>query len=99
MVDITPLSDTLAPLAAAYAAQPQVTAVVYAGSRSMELADPASDTDIYVYVTAPLPLGAQADIARGPRVELDNRFFEPGDEWLDKWEPRLSVTMISVMNK
>jgi len=83
MTDITPLSDTLARLAAAYAAQPQVTAVVYAGSRSMELADPASDTDIYVYVSAPLSLEARADIARGPRFELDNRFFEPGDEWLD----------------
>jgi hypothetical protein len=77
------MSDRLARLAADYAAQPRVAAVACAGSRTTGLAGSGSDTDVYVYVTAALPLAVRESIARGPRVEVDNRFFEPGDEWLD----------------
>jgi len=83
MTDQAAHGDPLERLAAAYAEHAQVTAVACAGSRATQLADAASDTDIYVYITAPISLAARAEIARGPRVELDNRFFEPGDEWLD----------------
>lgn len=74
-------------LAAAYGAQPVVTAVVLGGSRGAGAADAGSDLDLYVYATAPLPPGAREAIARagsaGGRVSVGNAFFEPGDEWID----------------
>ncbi len=74
-------------LAAAYARVPEVEAVALAGSRANPAAeaDAASDIDLYVYASADVPLAVRADVAAGAtgRVELDNRFFETGDEWVD----------------
>jgi hypothetical protein len=72
-------------LAEAYAALPGVVAVVRAGSRENDVADEASDLDLYVYAESEPPLAARATVAAGARgaVELGNRFFEPGDEWID----------------
>jgi hypothetical protein len=72
-------------LAEQYAATPVVEAVVLAGSRVSPWAHADSDIDLYVYARQPLELSARAAIARtaSRRCEIDNRFFEPGDEWVD----------------
>ncbi len=72
-------------IAARFAAQPEVTAVALGGSRSTGAADPRADIDLYVYAAPPLAVATRAAIASamaapGPR-EIDNHFWEPGDEW------------------
>ena len=70
-------------LAADFAAIPQVDAVSLGGSRSTGRADAQSDIDLYVYSAEPVPLEQRRELAvrRGGRFEVDNRFWEPGDEW------------------
>ena len=79
--------DLAQDLAARLAAFPQVDAVAWAGSRTAARADALSDIDLYVYLTGPLPPEQRAALAaaRGTEgtVEIDNRFFETGDEWAD----------------
>jgi predicted nucleotidyltransferase len=81
--------DTLSAVAAAvadrFAALPQVLAVALAGSRVSDLHDEASDIDLYVYSSAPVPPAERQRIAaeRAGRFEVDNRFWEPGDEWVE----------------
>jgi len=64
---------------------PQVEAVALAGSRTAEVADEKSDFDLYVYATAEIPIGIRQDIAQqfAERREINNQFWEPGDEWID----------------
>jgi hypothetical protein len=67
-----------------FASLPQVEAVVLAGSRMSEFPDGDSDVDLYVYVTADVPLAERARIAAGsPHAEIGNATWEPGDEWID----------------
>jgi predicted nucleotidyltransferase len=61
---------------------PSVTAVALAGSRAASTNDPHSDFDLYVYATAEVPVEFRRSLA-GPDAEIDNRFWEPGDEWID----------------
>ena len=76
--------EVAARVAQALAGCPEVEAVALGGSRAAGAADGRSDVDLYVYGEAPPPLGLRAALAAGSaRAELDNRFFEPGDEWLD----------------
>lgn len=46
---------------------------------------PDSDIDLYVYATQEIPVAVRAEIIhqRASRSEVDNRFWEPGDEWLE----------------
>jgi hypothetical protein len=69
-----------------YHSLPQVEAVTLAGSQTTGMADVDSDLDMYVYVRAEIPLARRAEIARASAeyVEVDNRFWEPGDEWIEK---------------
>ena len=62
--------------------QPAVVAVALAGSRAAWSNDPASDFDLYVYATSEVPVDFRRSLA-GPDAEIDNRFWEPGDEWID----------------
>jgi hypothetical protein len=64
---------------------PQVEAVTLAGSQVSGSADQGSDIDLYVYLSAPLPVEARARIATASAeyAEVDNQFWEPGDEWVD----------------
>jgi len=64
---------------------PQVEAVAWAGSRVAEVADAKSDFDLYVYTTAEIPLDMRRNLAEqfAERVEINNQFWEPGDEWVD----------------
>jgi predicted nucleotidyltransferase len=74
-----------ADVAARYGALAQVEAVALAGSRTAGVAARDSDLDLYVYAHEEIPLAARAEIAtaRAERAELDNRFWEPGDEWIE----------------
>jgi hypothetical protein len=72
-------------LAAKYISVPQVEAVALAGSRTSRFNDARSDTDLYVYVTAPVELAVRAQIAAGAdEAEIGNQRWEPGDEWIDR---------------
>ncbi len=68
-----------------YSELEQVEAVVIAGSQSTGAADQGSDIDLYVYTRAEIPVSERARIAaeQGEHAEVDNRFWESGDDWLD----------------
>ena len=69
----------------AMATWPEVEAVALGGSHAAGTGDEASDIDLYVYGDVPPPLERRRALASGsPRAELDNRFFELGDEWIDR---------------
>jgi len=75
-------------IAAAFALDPAVIAIAWAGSWTTGFAAARSDIDLYVYAENEMSLPLRTDIARrfaGPEseIELDNRFWEPGDEWRD----------------
>ena len=81
-----PTSPLAESIAARFSAFPQVTAIALAGSEGAEEADPLSDLDLYVYAKAGIPIQARRAVAVdfADRVEIDNRFWEPGDEWIDR---------------
>ena len=68
-----------------YSRLPQVEAVAWAGSQASGTADQGSDIDLYVYLRAEIPVGVRESIAtaRAEYAEVDNQFWEPGDEWID----------------
>jgi len=66
----------------AFAELPQVVAVVLAGSRGAALDDLESDFDLYVYALQAVPLELRRAFL-GEDAEIDNRFWEPGDEWTE----------------
>jgi len=77
-------------IAARFAAFPQVAAIALAGSEGGGEPDALSDIDLYVYTSAGIPPEARAAIARdfATRMEIDNRFWEPGDEWIERTSGR-----------
>lgn len=56
-----------------------------AGSRTTGTFNEASDYDFYVYIRDDIPLNVREAIARefAQRIEINNQFLEPGDEWID----------------
>jgi len=73
-------------IAIRFAAFPEVQAIALAGSEGAGAADELSDIDLYVYATSEIPAEARRAIARdfADRFEIDNRFWEPGDEWIER---------------
>lgn len=69
-------------VAAQFGERPEVVAVALGGSRGSGVEDACSDFDLYVYSTSEVPLDFRLSLA-GDGAELDNRFWEPGDEWID----------------
>lgn len=67
-------------------ALPQVEAVALAGSRTAQTDDAKSDFDLYIYAVSEIPLAARRQLAEhfAERIEINNQFWEPGDEWIDK---------------
>jgi len=67
-------------LAQRFGELPQVMAVVLAGSRGAGANDPESDFDLYVYTLRDIAVKFRRGLM-GDAAEIDNRFWEPGDEW------------------
>ena len=80
--EVPPLAKAIADK---YAALPQVMAVMLAGSRTSGAANEASDYDFYVYIQSDIPLEIRQTIAQefAERIEINNQFWETGDEWID----------------
>jgi GNAT superfamily N-acetyltransferase/predicted nucleotidyltransferase len=72
-------------IARRYGALSQVEAVALAGSHVAGTPDDRSDIDLYVYSRTEISTDARAAIstAQAKYAEIDNRFWEPGDEWVD----------------
>lgn len=65
---------------------PNVEALAVAGSLAMGNIDPDSDIDLYVYITAEVPLHdrmALVETLGASRSDLDLNFWDPGDAWVD----------------
>lgn len=71
--------------AADYAALSGVRAVVLGGSLATGRDDGASDIDLYVYADPDPDIADRRRISAGGReIEIDNRYWENGDEWVDR---------------
>lgn len=63
---------------------PGVVAVVFGGSRAAAIAADGSDLDLYAYAEEPPSLAVRAAVAgSATHAELDQRFWELGDAWID----------------
>jgi hypothetical protein len=64
----------------------QVVAIALGGSSANQQTDDQSDLDIYIYITADIPLEFREKLAqsRASRIELNNQFWETGDEWIER---------------
>lgn len=73
-------------IAAQYSELPQVTAVSLGGSLATKQSGADSDIDLYVYTVEDIPLDARQAIAQSnaSQYEVDNQFWESGDEWIDQ---------------
>ena len=67
-------------LAQSFGELPQVRAVVLSGSRGAGAGDLQSDFDLYVYTLTEVDVQVRRALLSGA-AEIDNRFWEPGDEW------------------
>jgi hypothetical protein len=79
------LLSLAADVAGCYQALTQVEAVALGGSLGSGIIDADSDIDLYVYVRSEIPVAVRAAVAsaRSRRAEVDNRFWELGDEWIE----------------
>lgn len=70
-----------------YSEFPQVEAIALGGSYATGWAEPGSDIDLYIYQRErePIPIEVRAEIAEESSLyaEVDNQFWESGDEWID----------------
>ncbi|ARV62185.1 DUF4037 domain-containing protein [Nostocales cyanobacterium HT-58-2] len=81
-----PLNNSLVEtIATEFSKLPQVIAVALAGSQTASVWDELSDLDFYVYIQEEIPINIRAEISRkfANRSEINNQFWEPGDEWID----------------
>jgi hypothetical protein len=76
-------------IAQAFATLPNVIAVALAGSLTSPLpvSDQKSDFDLYVYAKPDIPVEARNALSQRlgqpSPVEINNQFWETGDEWID----------------
>lgn len=72
-------------IVAAYADLPAVQAVTLGGSQTTGHVTAESDTDLYIYSRTSIAVADRRRVALGfaPDAEVGNRFWEPGDEWVD----------------
>ena len=82
---MTPSLSLAHRIAERYSALPEVEAVALGGSLATERAETGSDIDLYVFSHDPLALESrrQAVGNEATRLELNNDFFGPGDEWVE----------------
>ena len=71
-------------IATKFSSLPQVVAVALAGSQTAKVSDDFSDVDLYIYVQEEISIDIRTSIARefAERIEINNQFWEPGDEWI-----------------
>ncbi|MBP5977086.1 DUF4037 domain-containing protein [Brasilonema sp. CT11] len=72
-------------IASEFSQLPQVIAVALAGSQATEVSDEFSDFDFYVYIQQDIPIDIRSEISQkfASRSEINNQFWEPGDEWIE----------------
>ena len=77
------MENILKEIAYQYSRLECVYAVVQSGSRTSGQSDDMSDYDIYVYSDMEIPLEFRTQLAKmySNDYEIDNRYFETGDEW------------------
>lgn len=77
--------STAEQIATKFSQLPQVVAIVLAGSQTSNFADRFSDLDIYVYSDLDIAVDFRASIVKefANKVEVNNQFWEHGDELLD----------------
>ncbi|TAF11341.1 MAG: DUF4037 domain-containing protein [Nostocales cyanobacterium] len=82
-LEIPTLAQTIA---AEFSSLPQVLAVVLAGSQTALVADKLSDLDFYMYISEEISVATRSAIAQqfASRFEINNQFWETGDEWIDR---------------
>ncbi|MBD2231089.1 DUF4037 domain-containing protein [Phormidium tenue] len=82
----TMVSPLTARVATQYSLSLQVEAVALAGSHTNSASDAHSDIDLYVYLSADLPVSDRRAVASKftRRAEVDNNFWEPSDAWIDE---------------
>lgn len=82
-LEIPPLAQAIA---VKFGALSQVVAVALAGSRTSGAFNETSDYDMYVYVRDDISVEVRKAIAQefAERLEINNQFWEPGDEWIDR---------------
>ncbi|MGH8002197.1 MAG: DUF4037 domain-containing protein [Brasilonema sp.] len=80
--EIPSLAQTIA---AKFGSLPQVLAVVLSGSQPVLVADSLSDFDFYIYISDEISIETRTAIAKefACRFEINNQFWETGDEWID----------------
>jgi hypothetical protein len=80
---ISKLADDIA---IQYSRLSQVESMTMGGSQVTKSSDRESDIDMYVYTSNQLPLTARKSIVEkyATRFELNNQFWEDGDEWIDE---------------
>ena len=84
---------SLGEIAGAFAGIAGVEAVAWGGSTAMQKADSLSDYDLYVYRRRAVPLAVRKTIiaSRAAEYQLDNRFWELEDEWIEPNGLRFNV--------
>jgi predicted nucleotidyltransferase len=72
-------------ITANFAKLPEVQAILLGGSHATGKADAASDLDLYIYTAKEIAVETRAAIIkpRASYAELDNRFWETEDNWLE----------------
>jgi hypothetical protein len=85
IISATPKQEPAQSIAESFAALPEVEAIAQAGSLTSGNADGESDIDLYIYTTREIPVSVRSRLIelRAAHAELDNRFWEPGDEWVE----------------
>jgi Domain of unknown function (DUF4037) len=80
-------------IANAFAEISGVEAVAWSGSAALRKADSLSDYDLYVYWRTPVTFEARRSIiqSRALAYQLDNRYWEIEDEWLEPGGRRFNV--------
>lgn len=60
-----------------------IFAIVLAGSRTAKQSDELSDYDIYIYTNKEIPVEFRTELAKkySDDYEINNQYFETGDEW------------------
>ncbi|NJM74196.1 MAG: DUF4037 domain-containing protein [Scytonema sp. RU_4_4] len=72
-------------IASEFSKLPQVIAVALAGSQAVNASDELSDLDFYIYIQEEISIDIRSEISKkfANHSEINNQFWEPGDEWID----------------